>query len=79
MADDESKQLEEAKKLPWDVRFAHKSWKFRNDAYIDLASVCNSIGDPSDPRLQTFGENQSRISPLTFNYPSLILSRIPSN
>ena len=54
MSEDE-KLLKEAKKLPWDERFAHKNWKVRNDANIDLAAVCDSITDPKDPRLREFG------------------------
>lgn len=54
MSEDE-KLLKEAKKLPWDERLAHKNWKVRNDANIDLAAVCDSITDPKDPRLREFG------------------------
>lgn len=54
MSEDE-KLLKEAKKLPWEDRLTHKNWKVRNDANIDLASVCDSISDPKDPRLREFG------------------------
>ncbi|KZV45890.1 hypothetical protein F511_32448 [Dorcoceras hygrometricum] len=54
MSEDE-KLLKEAKKLPWEDRLAHKNWKVRNDANIDLAAVCDSISDPKDPRLREFG------------------------
>ena len=54
MAEDE-KLLKEAKKLPWEDRLAHKNWKVRNDANIDLAAVCDGIMDPKDPRLRVFG------------------------
>ncbi|KAK6797544.1 hypothetical protein RDI58_005246 [Solanum bulbocastanum] len=54
MSEDE-KLLKEAKKLPWDERLAHKNWKVRNDANIDLAAVCDSITDSKDPRLREFG------------------------
>ncbi|KAJ7532598.1 hypothetical protein O6H91_13G011700 [Diphasiastrum complanatum] len=54
MSEDE-KILKEAKKLPWEERLAHKNWKVRNDANIDLASLCDSILDPKDPRLKEFG------------------------
>ncbi|KAK4361087.1 hypothetical protein RND71_020039 [Anisodus tanguticus] len=54
MSEDE-KLLKEAKKLPWDERLTHKNWKVRNDATIDLASVCDSITDPKDPRIREFG------------------------
>ena len=55
MAEDE-KILKDAKKLPWEDRLAHKNWKVRNEANVDLASVCDSITDPKDPRLREFGE-----------------------
>ena len=55
MAEDE-KILKDAKKLPWEDRLAHKNWKVRNEANVDLASVCDSITDPKDPRLRDFGE-----------------------
>lgn len=55
MSEDE-KLLKEAKKLPWEDRLAHKNWKVRNDANIDLAAVCDSITDPKDPRIREFGE-----------------------
>ncbi|KAK6932524.1 CLASP N-terminal domain [Dillenia turbinata] len=54
MSEDE-KLLKEAKKLPWEDRLLHKNWKVRNDANIDLASICDSITDPKDPRLREFG------------------------
>ncbi|CDY26718.1 BnaA06g13040D [Brassica napus] len=54
MAEDE-KILKDAKKLPWEDRLAHKNWKVRNEANVDLASVCDSITDPKDPRLRDFG------------------------
>ncbi|PIN16310.1 Microtubule-associated protein [Handroanthus impetiginosus] len=54
MSEDE-KLLKEAKKLPWEDRLAHKNWKVRNEANIDLAAVCDSITDPKDPRLREFG------------------------
>ncbi|KAJ1686606.1 hypothetical protein LUZ63_017996 [Rhynchospora breviuscula] len=54
MSTEEEKLLKEAKKLPWDERLLHKNWKVRNDANIDLASVCDSIMDPKDPRLKEF-------------------------
>ncbi|CAH8374190.1 unnamed protein product [Eruca vesicaria subsp. sativa] len=55
MAEGEEKLLKEAKKLPWEDRLAHKNWKVRNEANVDLASVCDSITDPKDPRLREFG------------------------
>ncbi|KAL1560195.1 Protein MICROTUBULE ORGANIZATION 1, variant 2 [Salvia divinorum] len=54
MSEDE-KLLKEAKKLPWEDRLAHKNWKVRNDANIDLAAVCDGIQNPKDPRLREFG------------------------
>lgn len=54
MSEDE-KLLKEAKKLPWEDRLAHKNWKVRNDANIDLAAVCDSITEPKDPRIREFG------------------------
>ncbi|KAH7538364.1 hypothetical protein FEM48_Zijuj03G0191700 [Ziziphus jujuba var. spinosa] len=52
---EEEKLLKEAKKLPWEDRLFHKNWKVRNEANIDLASVCDSITDPKDGRLREFG------------------------
>ncbi|KAJ0083103.1 hypothetical protein Patl1_11638 [Pistacia atlantica] len=52
---EEEKLLKEAKKLPWEDRLLHKNWKVRNDANIDLASLCDSIADPKDGRLREFG------------------------
>ncbi|KAI8000506.1 Protein MOR1 [Camellia lanceoleosa] len=54
MSEDE-KLLKEAKKLPWEDRLMHKNWKVRNDANIDLSSVCDSIINPKDHRLREFG------------------------
>lgn len=55
MSSEDEKLLKDAKKLPWDERLAHKNWKVRNDANIDLASACDGIMDPKDPRLKEFG------------------------
>lgn len=52
---EEEKLLKEAKKLPWEDRLLHKNWKVRNEANMDLASVCDSITDPKDSRLREFG------------------------
>ncbi|XP_061370607.1 protein MOR1 [Gastrolobium bilobum] len=52
---EEEKLLKEAKKLPWEDRLFHKNWKVRNEANIDLASLCDSISDPKDPRIREFG------------------------
>ncbi|CAL0299705.1 unnamed protein product [Lupinus luteus] len=52
---EEEKLLKDAKKLPWEDRLAHKNWKVRNEANIDLASLCDSISDPKDPRIREFG------------------------
>ncbi|VVB02220.1 unnamed protein product [Arabis nemorensis] len=52
---EEEKLLKEAKKLPWEDRLGHKNWKVRNEANVDLASICDSITDPKDPRLRDFG------------------------
>ncbi|XP_022721245.1 protein MOR1-like isoform X3 [Durio zibethinus] len=49
---EEEKLLKEAKKLPWEDRLLHKNWKVRNEANIDLASLCGSITDPKDSRLR---------------------------
>ncbi|KAG0602469.1 hypothetical protein M758_10G016500 [Ceratodon purpureus] len=54
MSEDE-KLLKEAKKMAWEDRLAHKNWKVRNDANIDIAAVCDGIMDPKDPRLREFG------------------------
>ncbi|KAI5572013.1 hypothetical protein BDE02_11G133800 [Populus trichocarpa] len=51
---EEEKLLKEAKKLPWEDRLLHKNWKVRNEANIDLASLCVSIFDPKDSRLREF-------------------------
>ncbi|KAL5697721.1 Protein MICROTUBULE ORGANIZATION 1 [Ranunculus cassubicifolius] len=55
MSTEDEKLLKEAKKLPWEDRLLHKHWKVRNDANIDLASVCDSITDPKDSRFRDFG------------------------
>ncbi|KAJ9168430.1 hypothetical protein P3X46_019955 [Hevea brasiliensis] len=52
---EEEKLLKEAKKLPWEDRLLHKNWKVRNEANIDLASLCDSITDPKDSRLRELG------------------------
>ncbi|KAK6267582.1 hypothetical protein QUC31_011742 [Theobroma cacao] len=52
MSSEEEKLLKEAKKLPWEDRLLHKNWKVRNEANIDLASLCDSITDPKDSRLR---------------------------
>ncbi|KAK7391401.1 hypothetical protein VNO78_19817 [Psophocarpus tetragonolobus] len=52
---EEEKLLKEAKKLPWEDRLFHKNWKVRNEANIDLASLCDSIADPKDSRIREFG------------------------
>ncbi|XP_019427922.1 PREDICTED: protein MOR1-like isoform X1 [Lupinus angustifolius] len=52
---EEEKLLKDAKKLPWEDRLSHKNWKVRNEANIDLASLCDSISDPKDPRIREFG------------------------
>ena len=41
--------------MAWEDRLAHKNWKVRNDASIDIAAVCDGIMDPKDPRLREFG------------------------
>lgn len=73
MSEDE-KLLKEAKKLPWEDRLAHKNWKVRNDANIDLAAVCDSITDTKDPRIREFGELGFLIdlSDLIYCFPILI-------
>jgi len=53
---EEEKLLKEAKKLPWEDRLFHKNWKVRNEANIDLASLCDSITDPKDSRIREFGK-----------------------
>lgn len=55
MSEDE-KILKEAKKLSWEERLAHKNWKVRNEANIDLAALCESILDCKDPRFKEFGQ-----------------------
>ncbi|XP_076948805.1 protein MOR1-like [Bidens hawaiensis] len=52
---EEEKLLKDAKKLPWEDRLFHKNWKVRNDANIDLASLCDSITDPKDSRVRELG------------------------
>ncbi|KAF1879003.1 hypothetical protein Lal_00047675 [Lupinus albus] len=52
---EEEKLLKDAKKLPWEDRLSHKNWKVRNEANIDLASLCDSISDPKDLRIREFG------------------------
>lgn len=52
---EEDKLLKEAKKLPWEDRLAHKNWKVRNEANVELASLFDSITDPKDSRIREFG------------------------
>lgn len=59
---EDDKLLKEAKKLAWEDRLAHKNWKVRNDANIDIATLCDSIIDPKDPRLKEFGNHCSSLS-----------------
>jgi hypothetical protein len=76
MSTEDEKLLKEAKKLPWDERLLHKNWKVRNDANIDLASVCDSIMDPKDSRLKEFGETYNPLSAILMNLQS-VCSLIP--
>ncbi|KAG9448425.1 hypothetical protein H6P81_014553 [Aristolochia fimbriata] len=55
MLSEDEKLLKEAKKLPWGERLLNKNWKVQNDAYIDVASLLDSINDQKDPRLRDFG------------------------
>jgi cytoskeleton-associated protein 5 len=71
MSTEDEKLLKEAKKLPWEERLLHKNWKVRNDANIDLASVCDSIMDPKDSRLKEFGERYNRLSAILMNLQSV--------
>lgn len=71
MSTEDEKLLKEAKKLPWEERLLHKNWKVRNDANIDLASVCDSIMDPKDSRLKEFGEIYSPFSFILMNLQSV--------
>lgn len=71
MSTEDEKLLKEAKKLPWEERLLHKNWKVRNDANIDLASVCDSIMDPKDSRLKEFGEIYNPFSFILMNLQSV--------
>lgn len=62
---EEEKLLKEAKKLPWEDRLFHKNWKVRNEANIDLASLCDSITDPKDHRLRDFGKQKQDTHPFS--------------
>ncbi|KAF7114040.1 hypothetical protein RHSIM_RhsimUnG0099400 [Rhododendron simsii] len=54
MSTEDEKLLKEAKKLPWEDLLMHTNWKVRNNANVDLATLCDSISDPKDPRLREF-------------------------
>lgn len=58
MADDESKVLAEAKKLPWGERVEHKNWKVRSEAFEDLQSAYGRAFNSSDPVFQETGERE---------------------
>lgn len=60
MADDETKALADAKKLPIGERVAHPNWKARNAAYEDIRAACQRVLDESDPCLGEYGERQTR-------------------
>ena len=55
MASEEEKLLQDAKKWAWGDRFAHKNWKVRSEAYVDMGSACDGVLDPKDPILKEFG------------------------
>jgi len=54
--------------LPWEDRLFHKNWKVRNEANIDLASLCDSITDPKDSRIREFGRCFLSSSPRVFKF-----------
>ncbi|KAL6532547.1 hypothetical protein OROGR_014517 [Orobanche gracilis] len=39
----------------WENRLFNKNWKVRSKANVDLASLCDSVSDPKDPRIREFG------------------------
>ncbi|KAL6548608.1 hypothetical protein OROGR_009029 [Orobanche gracilis] len=45
----------EEEQVLWENRLFNKNWKVRSKANVDLASLCDSISDPKDPRIREFG------------------------
>lgn len=45
MADDQAKILEDAKKLPYEARVAHKSWFVKAAAFEDIGNECKKALD----------------------------------
>lgn len=54
-SDDQAKILEDAKKLPFADRVAHKSWFVRAAAYEDIGAACKKALDPEDPIFSEVG------------------------
>ena len=60
MADDEQKQLDDAKKLPIIERVKHANWKVRSAAFEDIRDKCDKVFDEDDPVLDEYGQFTSR-------------------
>ena len=54
-SDDQSKALEEAKKLPFADRVAHKGWFVRAVAFEDIGAACEQALSPEDPLFAEVG------------------------
>lgn len=55
-AKDDTKILEDARKLGMAQRIEHKLWKVRAEAYDDMKNTCQKILSSDDPALSEYGE-----------------------
>ncbi|GMH42322.1 hypothetical protein BSKO_10241 [Bryopsis sp. KO-2023] len=67
---DDSKLLEDAKKLPMSQRVEHKNWKVRVAAYEDIKSTCSKVMGDDDPVLSEYGRLLAK-SVVDMNAPAL--------
>ena len=54
MAED-AQELEQAAKLPFSERVAHKNWKVRSEAYADIRSACERAASADDLAIPDIG------------------------
>ena len=62
MAEDQEKILQDAKKLPYEARVAHKSWAVKAAAFEDIGADCKKALDPKDDIFHETGEPHSTVS-----------------
>ena len=55
MADNEAAILAAAKKLPFDERLVHKTWKVRSELFEDVRTGCTKAFSSDDPILAKSG------------------------